>query len=83
MLDHWFLIRLVNRDSKIMKTLHKNYEDELPFSTKLTLLVSFYFHTSLWCLERFYEGLYKTISGTEKKYANKNLRIVFNFNKTF
>ena len=85
MLGHWFLIRLVNtfRDSKIMETLHKNYEDELPFSTKLTLLVSFYFHTSLWCLERFYEGLYKTISGTGKKCANKNLRIVFNFNKTF
>ena len=78
MLDHWFLIRLVNtfRDSKIMETLHKNHEDQLPFTSKLTLLVNFYFHPSLWSLERFYEGLHKTISGTGKKCASKNLRIV-------
>ena len=34
------------------------------------------FHTSLWCLERFYEGLkglYKTFWGTTKKCENKNL----------
>ena len=39
---------------------------------------NFYFHTSLWCLKRFYEGLYeglhKTFWGTAtKKSENKNL----------
>ena len=33
----------------------------------------FYFHTSLWCFKRFYEGLHKTFRGTTKKYENKNL----------
>ena len=35
-----------------------------------------YFHTSLWCLKRFYEGLkglHKTFWGTTKKCENKNL----------
>ena len=38
--------------------------------------LNFYFHTSLWCLKRFYEGLYdlhKTFRGTTKKCENKNL----------
>ena len=37
---------------------------------------NFYFHTSLWCLKRFYEGLSslrKTFYGTTKKCDNKNL----------
>ena len=35
-----------------------------------------YFHTSLWCLKRFYEslkGLHKTFCDTTKKCENKNL----------
>ena len=35
-----------------------------------------FFHTSLWCLKRFYEGLKglrKTFWGTTKKCENKNL----------
>ena len=35
--------------------------------------LNFYFHTSLWCLKRFYEGL-KGLKGTTKKRENKNLR---------
>ena len=38
--------------------------------------VNFYFHTSLWCLKRFYEclkGLHKIFWCTTKKYKNKNL----------
>ena len=41
---------------------------------KLTLNV--YFHTSLWCLKRFYgvlKGLHKTFWGTTKKRQNKYL----------
>ena len=36
---------------------------------------NFYFHTSLWCLKWFYEGLkdLKTFWGTTKKCENKNL----------
>ena len=39
--------------------------------------LNFYFHTSLWCLKRFYEGLkdlHKTYWDTTKKFENKNLR---------
>ena len=38
--------------------------------------LNFYFHTSLWCLKRFLEGLeglHKTIRGNTKKFENKNL----------
>ena len=38
--------------------------------------LNFYFRTSLWYLQRFYEGLkglHKTFWGTTKKYENKNL----------
>ena len=38
--------------------------------------LNFYFHTSLWCLNRCYEGLkdlHKTCCGTTKKCENKNL----------
>ena len=45
----------------------------------------FYFHTSLWCLRRFYEGLkdlHKTFWGTTKKCENKNVSYIY-FNKTF
>ena len=37
----------------------------------------FYFHTSLWCLKRFYEGLkglHKTFWDSTEKCENKNLR---------
>ena len=38
--------------------------------------LNFYFHTFLWYLKRFYEGLkglHKTFSGTSKKCENKTL----------
>ena len=38
--------------------------------------LSFYFHTSLWCLKSFYEGLkglHKTFLGSTKKCENKDL----------
>ena len=38
--------------------------------------LTFYFHTSLWCLKRFYEGLQglnKTFWGTRMKGENQNL----------
>ena len=38
--------------------------------------LNFYFHTSFWCLKKFYEGLkglHKTFRGTTKKCENKNL----------
>ena len=49
------------------------------------LKLNFYFHTSLWCLKRFYEGLkclHETFWGTAKKYENKNFTYLF-FNATF
>ena len=42
--------------------------------------LKFYFHTSLWCLKRFYEGFKgfrKTFRGTTKKCKNKNLTYFF------
>ena len=47
---------------------------------KITSNLIFYFHTSLWCLKRFYEGLkslYKTFWGTPKKYENENFQVIF------
>ena len=44
--------------------------------------LNFYFHTSLWYLKRFYEGLkglHKTFWGTTKKCENKNLTYFFLF----
>ena len=38
--------------------------------------LNFYFHTFLWCLKGFYEGLkglHKTFWGTTKTYENENL----------
>ena len=43
---------------------------------KENIKLNFYFHTSLWCLKRFYEGLkglHKTFWGITKKCENKNL----------
>ena len=43
---------------------------------EIKININFYFCTSLWCLERFYEGLkglHKTFWGTTKKCENKNL----------
>ena len=40
--------------------------------------LNFYFHSSLWCLKRFYEdlqGLHKTFWGTTRKCENKNLTL--------
>ena len=47
--------------------------------------LNIYFHSSLWCLKRFYEGLkgfQKTFWGNTKKSENKNLSL-FLFNITF
>ena len=43
---------------------------------EIKIKLNFYFHTSLWCLKRFYEGLkglHKTFSGTKKKCENEIL----------
>ena len=40
---------------------------------KIEINLNFYFHTSLWSLKRFYEGLHKTFRGTTKKCENKDL----------
>ena len=48
--------------------------------TKINL--NFYFHTYLWYLKRFYEGLkglHKTFSGTTKKFERKNFSKFFLF----
>ena len=46
--------------------------------------LNFYFHTSLWCLKSFYEGLkglHKTFWGTAKKCDNKTLTwFLFQYN---
>ena len=34
---------------------------------------NFYFHFSLWCHKRFYEGVHKTFWGTAKKSENEHL----------
>ena len=39
---------------------------------EIKIELNFYFHTSLWCFKRFYEGL-KTFWGTTEKCENKNL----------
>ena len=44
--------------------------------------LNFYFHTSLWCLKRFYEGLkslHKTFWGTTKKCEIRNLSFNLSF----
>ena len=43
---------------------------------EIKIELNFYFHTSLWYLKRFYEGLkglHKIFWGTTKKCENKNL----------
>ena len=46
--------------------------------------LNFYFHTSLWCLKTFYEGLKgldKTFWDTTKKCENKNVgQFLFKYN---
>ena len=47
---------------------------------KIKINSNFYFHTSFWCLKRFYEGLqgrHKTFWGFTKKFENKNLTWFF------
>ena len=42
--------------------------------------LNFYFHTSLWSLKMFYEGLkglHETFWGTSKKYENKKLIFIW------
>ena len=48
---------------------------------KIKIKLNFYFHTSLWCHNRFYEGqgLHKTFWGTTKKCENENLTYIFLF----
>ena len=60
-----------------MWTLSHLYEHFLPRSGRIEKInPNFYFHTSLWCLKRFYAGLWglhKTFCGTTKKCENKDL----------
>ena len=46
--------------------------------------LNFYFHTSFWCLKRFYESLkdlHKTFLGAKQKCQNKNLtEFLFQYN---
>ena len=47
---------------------------------KIKINLNVYFHTSLWCLKRFYEdlkGLHETFWGTAKKCENKNFKLIF------
>ena len=58
---------------KVLRINPSNYNSSRRDKINLNF---FYFHTSLWCLERFYEdlkGLHKIFCGTTKKYENKNL----------
>ena len=51
-------------------------------SIEIKIKLNVYFHTSLRCLERLYEGLkglHKTFSGITKKCENKNLTLFFHF----
>ena len=46
-------------------------------SIKVKINLNFYFHTSLWCLKRFYEGLkgfHKSFRGNLKESDLKRLR---------
>ena len=55
-------------------TLSAPYISESCIKIKINL--NFYFHISLGCLKKFYEGLkgrHKTFWGTTKKCENKNL----------
>ena len=49
---------------------------------KIKINLNFYFHTSLWCLKRFYEGLkglHKPFRETTKKSEYKNFKLIFLF----
>ena len=37
---------------------------------KMNINVNFYFYTSLWCLKRFYEGLWGTTKNCENKFLS-------------
>ena len=41
--------------------------------------LNFYFHTSLWCLKRFYEGLKAFIKPFEVPQRSVKIKIQFNF----
>ena len=46
---------------------------------KIKINFNFYFHISLWCLKRFYEGpkgLHKTFWGTTKNCENKKIKLI-------
>ena len=65
---------------QIVLTLKDPFISERCIEIKIEL--NFYFHTSLWCLKRFYEGLWglrKTFWGTTKNCENKNLTLFFHF----
>ena len=59
--------------------IHAKYILKLPVpipDEKKKIKLNFYFHTSLWCLKKFYKGLkglHKTFWGPTKKCENKNL----------
>ena len=47
---------------------------------KIKININFYFHTSLWCLKRFYAGLWglnKTFWGSTKKVSKWKFKLIF------
>ena len=69
----WYLIYGLPHELQDDLTLPALRISEICIKVKNNL--NFYFHTSLWYLERFHEGfkgLYKTFWGTKKKHENKN-----------
>ena len=68
-------LRLLTAYIKLKLTLNVPIPDKVK-----KIKLNFYFHTSLWCLKRFHEGLkglHKTFWGTTKTCENKNLTHFF------
>ena len=74
-LNHDLLIAKLHAYGFDIKTLTLLAPCILESCSWMKIKLNFYFHTSLWCLKRFYEGLkglHKTFWDTTKKCKNKN-----------
>ena len=85
-LELWHLIypRLLTRFGMLVFFTNLTLKDPCISESciEIKIKLNFYFHTSLWCLERFYEsvkGLHETFCGTTKKCENKNLTSFVHF----
>ena len=71
-----YIFKVNNRNARIrcenMFKVNNKDTRTTPY-VKIKTNLNFYFHTSLWCVKRFYEGLNKTFWGTAKKCENKRL----------